>query len=75
LSIENISEGEALLSQAINQAGECFEQWNLNEGAPAKHIQWLRENGAIAIKPTGSGGGGYVLSLWHSKPPIDLIPC
>lgn len=67
------------LKAAINLAGECFEQWHLNEGAPAKHLQWLREQGAVAVKPTGSGGGGYVLSLWQKPPSSDilreLIPC
>lgn len=71
--------GLPLLAEAIDLAGQCFEQWSLNEGAPAKHIEWLRELGALAVKPTGSGGGGYVLSLWDHKPSEEvlekLIPC
>ncbi|NUN07502.1 MAG: hypothetical protein HUU57_17290 [Bdellovibrio sp.] len=72
-------QGLPLLAEAIELAGQCFEQWGLNEGAPAEHIQWLRGNGALAVKPTGSGGGGYVLSLWNQRPSKDvlekLIPC
>lgn len=72
-------QGLSLLTKAINLAGGCFEQWGLNEGAPAKHLQWLRDHGAIAVKPTGSGGGGYVLSLWKQEPSAEvlnqLIPC
>ncbi|WP_374028832.1 mevalonate kinase [Bdellovibrio bacteriovorus] len=72
-------EGLSVLAEAIDLAGQCFEQWGLNEGAPAKHIEWLREQGALAVKPTGSGGGGYVLSLWDHEPPQEtlnkLIPC
>ncbi len=77
--LANAEQGMTLLKEAINLAGQCFEQWSLNDGAPAQHIQWLRENGAVAVKPTGSGGGGYVLSLWEKEPSAqvlqELIPC
>lgn len=65
--------GLALLSSAIELAGNCFEQWGLNEGEPCQHMNWLKENGAIAVKPTGSGGGGYVLSLWNSEPRAEVL--
>ena len=29
----------------------------------------LKNAGAIAVKPTGSGGGGFVVSLWDKQPP------
>lgn len=73
------SQGLPLLVEAIEMAGSCFEKWNLNEGEPAAHIAWLRKAGAVAVKPTGSGGGGYVLSLWKQEPAAEvlkeLIPC
>ncbi len=58
------------LVDAINLAGNCFIQWGLS---PESHIQWLQENGALAVKPTGSGGGGYVLSLWKQTPPKEIL--
>lgn len=64
------------LVEAIQQASFCFERWGLGL---KDHEQMLRNHGAIATKPTGSGGGGFVLSLWQSAPPEELksllIPC
>ena len=56
------------LAGAINTANQCFSDWDLAGGHVAQHINTLREAGAIAAKPTGSGDGGYVLSLWQSEP-------
>lgn len=75
----NATEGQTLLAQAIELAAQCFEKWGLNDGEPTTHIQWLKQKGALAVKPTGSGGGGYILSLWSNEPPAEilnkLIPC
>ncbi len=68
-----------LLAEGIDQAATCFHQWGLTEGAAEKHMTWLQDQGALAVKPTGSGGGGYILSLWDEEPPAELreklIPC
>lgn len=60
------------LAEAINLAGECFEAWGLTGGEMGRHLIWLRDAGAIAVKPTGSGGGGYALSLWTERPPHEI---
>ena len=52
------------LGKAINEAHDCFLQWGLITPTLSAHMQTLRDAGAIAVKPTGSGGGGHVLSLW-----------
>jgi mevalonate kinase len=71
--------GMELLIKGIQSAGEVFEKWGLTEGEPKIHMDLLKKSGAIAVKPTGSGGGGYVLSLWNTPPPAEvlsqLIPC
>ncbi len=66
--IKDEAEGLKLLVKAINLARDCFHQWNLDEGVLGKHMKELTQAGALAVKPTGSGGGGYVLSLWESEP-------
>lgn len=60
------------LADAINKARTCFERWGLAGGELAAHIQKLLHAGAYAVKPTGSGDGGYVLSLWRTPPPLEL---
>jgi mevalonate kinase len=76
---QNAQDGFPLLVEAIELGAKCFEQWDLIAGEPAEHMAWLKKSGANAVKPTGSGGGGYVLSLWKNSPPADvlekLIPC
>lgn len=75
----NQQEGLPLLAQAMMLAQSCFEKWGLIKGTLEQHIQILLDNGAVAAKPTGAGGGGYVLSLWEHQPPndlpFDLDPC
>ncbi len=60
------------LKRSIDKANECFEEWELADGELGRHLAWLRESGAIAVKPTGSGGGGYALSLWRERPSKEI---
>lgn len=64
------------LAEAIKQMADCFKQWGLVSESLQQHMQSLLDLGALAVKPTGSGGGGYVISLWDKSPPpmpIELI--
>lgn len=54
----------ASVTVGFQKAYEVFNQWGLTLGAVDFHIEKLMSLGALACKPTGSGGGGYVLSLW-----------
>jgi mevalonate kinase len=56
------------LAKAINKAGDCFVKWGLVSESLQQHMNQLTNHGAIAVKPTGSGGGGFVLSLWEQEP-------
>lgn len=66
---ENITEKSLnQLSQAIQTAANCFQQWGLINSELEQHMNYLKAQGALAVKPTGSGAGGYVLSLWKNYP-------
>ncbi|MBI5448625.1 MAG: mevalonate kinase [Gammaproteobacteria bacterium] len=70
------SSGLPLLKEAIEQACQAFSQWKLIPVTLNTHLEDLMKAGALAVKPTGSGNGGYVLSLWPSHTPPsrqDLI--
>ncbi len=73
----NVETGMRFLIESIQLAGSCFEGWGLTAGALQNHMDDLVKRGALAVKPTGSGAGGYVLSVWLQDPPTDLglIPC
>ncbi|MBX3022442.1 MAG: hypothetical protein KF799_12280 [Bdellovibrionales bacterium] len=60
------------LREALQLGQECFQSWGLSGGDLGSHLQMLEGSGACAAKPTGSGGGGYALSLWDREPPAEL---
>ena len=67
--------GEPRLAHSMMKASQCFAAWGLTEGALGTRIDDLLARGALAAKPTGSGAGGYILSLWPDKVPegLDLL--
>ncbi|RUR10563.1 mevalonate kinase [Legionella sp. km772] len=60
------------LAKAMNKAAHCFSQWGLVSESLQQHMNLLFTNGALAVKPTGSGGGGFVLSLWRDRPKLNI---
>jgi mevalonate kinase len=66
------------LQQSMLLARSCFERWGLVSVELSEHMNELHKHGAIATKPTGSGDGGFVLSLWDRQPTIqgmELLEC
>jgi len=56
------------LIESLDMAQNCFRQWGLITPELQNHMDLLKSEGALAVKPTGSGGGGFVLSLWDHDP-------
>ena len=69
---KNPTDGLPFLIEALQTAYSCFQQWSLVPDTVKKHIDQCQKEGAIASKPTGSGGGGHVLSLFN-QPPSQAI--
>jgi len=68
--------GLPLLVTAINLARDCFEQWGLVSASLRAHMDQLKAEGALAVKPTGAGKGGHVVSLWNeaiSRPELERL--
>ncbi len=62
-----------MLANGINDACSCFEKWGLIPSDMKSMMERFSGLGAIATKPTGSGNGGFVLSLWMKKPPKHVL--
>ena len=59
--IESVIEG-------ISLANKVFKSWNLYNNEMTELENLLYKQGALAVKPIGSGLGGYLLSLWNELP-------
>lgn len=71
----NLAKEALLKNQAIDSlkdsmelACDCFNSWGLLSAELHDHMLLLKDHGALACKPTGSGDGGFVLSLWSEAP-------
>lgn len=69
----NFNMNLAQWKEVLDQAQSCFEMWNLVPASVQQHIDLLKKAGAISCKMTGSGFGGYVLSLWDHKPDLTKL--
>ena len=67
------NESFARLAHAIEMGAHSFREWDLISEKIDDKINFLRAEGAHAVKPTGSGGGGFILSLWKDDPPARLL--
>jgi mevalonate kinase len=67
------ADANSTIALAINQAAQCFVQWGLVSDSLKQHMTMVQKLGALGVKPTGSGGGGFVLSLWDKVPAVEAL--
>lgn len=67
-----LAQDTSALAAFMEEARACFEAWGLIPDEVAGQISHLKNQGALAVKPTGSGNGGFLLSLWREPP--SLLP-
>ncbi len=53
-----------ILTQSMNLSRDAFQSWGLSRPEVESVEQDLLESGALAVKMTGSGAGGFVVALW-----------
>lgn len=52
------------LAHALNQAQSCYDDWGLTQEAHQAQIVAFKKQGALAVKYTGAGAGGFLVALW-----------
>jgi len=58
------AQGERRIANAMNQAQACFETWGLLTPQLLSQKHELLKQGALAVKLTGAGLGGFWVALW-----------
>lgn len=53
------------LAEAMQVAHTHFERWGLLTDSIREQVRSLRKQGALAVKLTGAGKGGFLVSLWE----------
>ena len=64
-ALESTTANLPQLIEGMKTANQCFRDWGLVTKSMQALEDKLFELGALAVKPTGSGGGGLMLSLWQ----------
>lgn len=59
-------ESEDRLAEAMKMAQHCFETWGLVTPELIEQKHELLKQGALAVKLTGAGLGGFWVALWRS---------
>ncbi|MGH1467518.1 MAG: mevalonate kinase family protein [Bdellovibrionales bacterium] len=55
------------VKDAFGLAKSAFMEWKLVTPKMGEKMKELMSKGALAVKPTGAGMGGYILSVWSDE--------
>lgn len=66
LGVDRVGALEAL-SDAMELGQSCFRDWDLMPLGAQKKIDELKGQGALAVKLTGAGLGGFLVALWEDE--------
>lgn len=71
----NMTHPQALehLTHAIERSQACFQSWQPTPEPCQRHQITLLNHGALAVKFTGSGNGGMMLSLWPDQQALQRM--
>lgn len=68
LLLEGLENNKAdLIVKGLTMAEKVFSRWALETEKMKSTMEDLKSRGALAVKPTGSGLGGYILSFWERE--------
>ncbi len=71
LQMETSEKSLATLTESFSLGRTCYEDWDLITPKMRERAQEALDAGAIAWKPTGSGAGGFILTLWDENADQD----
>ena len=64
---KDVSRGEDRIARAMQDAQNCFETWGLLTPDLIGQKHELLKQGALAVKLTGAGLGGFWVALWSGQ--------
>lgn len=64
LTAISLNEPLARIAEGMKSAHESFLIWSLVPGKVQRDIENLYRQGALGVKLTGAGGGGFIVALW-----------
>lgn len=66
-----LDDDASLVKKSFLQATYVYNEWGLISSKMTEVMDEALSQGALCVKPTGSGNGGFILACWDTKPEDD----